>query len=83
MNVEVLIGRIVREFAPEVALDALLSKILGRMKLGRGEHAADYDSLLREWASDMRGGHLPAGAEAPKVTMKTHRRPERGNYGRV
>ncbi|MBZ9763340.1 ATP-binding protein [Mesorhizobium sp. CA8] len=76
LDVKVLTGRILREFAPEAALDALLAKILVRIRLGRAEHAADYDSLLREWASDMRAGHLPlpAGAEAPKVTVKTRGR---------
>lgn len=83
LDVEVLIGRIVREFAPEAALDSLLAKILVRMRLGGAEHAADYDSLLREWASDMRAGHLPAGAEARKVTMKTRGRSGRGNHGRL
>jgi hypothetical protein len=83
LDVEVLVRRIVREFAPEAALDGLLAKILSRMRLGRAEHAADYDSLLREWASEVRAGNLPAGAEAPKVTKKMRGWSGRGNHGGI
>lgn len=83
LDVEVLIGRIVREFAPEVALDALLAKILGRIKVRHPWHVADYDTLIREWATDIRAGRSPVGAEVPKATMKRRGVSQIGKHDRT
>jgi hypothetical protein len=81
LDVGALVGRVVGRCAPEVALDALLAKIFGRMKLGRAGVVAEYDRLLREWASDIciladaadgtcendgTARHVAGGAEAPR-----------------
>ncbi|REG53308.1 ATP-binding protein (plasmid) [Paracoccus versutus] len=81
MGVEVLIDRVVREFAPEVALDALLANILSRIRTDGAEHAANYDNLLREWASEMRARQATAGAGEPKMTMRKHGQSQRGRHG--
>jgi hypothetical protein len=98
LDVGTLVGHVVGRCAPEVALDALLAKILARMKLGRAGPAADYDRLLREWASglcelaaaadgacenDGTARRLVGGAEALKLAMKTRGQPQRGrDHGR-
>jgi hypothetical protein len=52
-DVDILVGHAVRRCPPEIALDTLLTKILGRMNQARAGPTADYERLLREWASDL------------------------------
>lgn len=93
LEVGTLVGHVVGRYPPEVALDALLAKILSRMSLG----AADYESLLREWARDLCESaaagdgtcenestvcHLAGGAKAPKLARKSRRQSRwRRNHG--
>lgn len=92
LDLGTLVDEVVARCPADIALGALLSKILSHMKLGPNDLTTGYDKLLREWALDISSAltaavgtdaprDTPTGSKRPKVAKKSRGQLQRGNHG--